>query len=93
MAQLKQIDIYFDGCDQFDNQLNALKSGGGIHTQEKLLASMAKQFVLVGDETKRVDSFDVKFPLVIEMLPQSLLYVPFKIEKLFSRRKNFYAYG
>jgi ribose 5-phosphate isomerase A len=79
----KEIDIYFDGCDQFDKQLNALKSGGGIHTQEKLLASMAKQFVLVGDETKLVDTFDVKFPLVIEMLPQSLSYVPFKIENLF----------
>ena len=81
--QLKEIDIYFDGCDQFDKQLNALKSGGGIHTQEKLLASMAKQFVLVGDETKLVDVFDIKFPLVIEMLPQSLLYVPFKIENCF----------
>lgn len=83
MAQLKEIDIYFDGCDQFDKHLNALKSGGGIHTQEKLLASMAKQFMLVGDETKLVDTFDAKFPLVIEMLPQSISYVPFKIEKLF----------
>ncbi len=80
---IKEIDIYFDGCDQFDKQLNALKSGGGIHTQEKLLASMAKQFVLVGDETKLVDTFDVKYPVVIEMLPQSLSFVPFKIEKLF----------
>jgi ribose 5-phosphate isomerase A len=79
----KEIDIYFDGCDQFDKQLNALKSGGGIHTQEKLLASMAKQFVLVGDDAKLVDAFDVKYPLVIEMLPQSLSFVPFKIENLF----------
>ncbi len=63
----KQIDIYFDGCDQFDKQLNALKSGGGIHTQEKLLASMAKQFFLVGDDSKLVDKFDTKYPLVIEI--------------------------
>ncbi|MGZ3901459.1 MAG: ribose 5-phosphate isomerase A [Bacteroidia bacterium] len=79
----KEIDIYFDGCDQFDKQLNALKSGGGIHTQEKLLASMAKQFVLVGDASKLVDTFDIKYPLVIEMLPQSLEFVPYKIHKLF----------
>ncbi|HSN07929.1 MAG TPA: ribose 5-phosphate isomerase A [Hanamia sp.] len=84
----KEIDIYFDGCDQFDKQLNALKSGGGIHTQEKLLASMAKQFVLVGDNTKLVDSFDVNYPLVIEMLPQSLSFVPFKIETLFPEVKT-----
>ena len=79
----KEIDIYFDGCDQLDKQLNALKSGGGIHTQEKLLASMAKQFVLVGDETKLVANFDIRYPLVIEMLPQSLSFVPCKIETFF----------
>lgn len=69
------IDIYFDGCDQLDKQLNALKSGGGIHTHEKLLASMAKQFVLIGDEAKLVDTFDVKYPLVIEVLPQAVSFV------------------
>src|SRR4051812_28987638 len=35
---LTQIDVYFDGCDQLNRQLHALKSGGGIHTQEKLAA-------------------------------------------------------
>lgn len=35
------------------------------------------------DDTKLVDTFDVKYPLVIEMLPQSLSFVPFKIENLF----------
>ena len=83
MEFCKQIDIYFDGCDQFDQQLNALKSGGGIHTQEKLLASMAKQFILVGDDSKLVETFDTKYPLVIEMLPQSATFVPYKIQTLF----------
>jgi ribose 5-phosphate isomerase A len=82
-ASLKEIDIYFDGCDQMDKQLNALKSGGGIHTQEKLLASMAKQFVLIGDEAKLVDAFDLRYPLVLEILPQAVSFVPFKIEQLF----------
>lgn len=81
-----EIDIYFDGCDQFDKQLNALKSGGGIHTQEKLLASMAKQFVLVGDESKLVDTFDTKYPLVLEILPQAIAFVPYKIEKLYKSK-------
>jgi ribose 5-phosphate isomerase A len=83
ISLFKEIDIYFDGCDQLDKKLNVLKSRGGMHTQEKLLASMANQFVLVGDNTKLVDTFDVKYPLVIEMLPQSLSFVPFKIENLF----------
>lgn len=29
-ASLSKIDIYFDGCDQLDKELNALKSGGGM---------------------------------------------------------------
>jgi len=45
-ALLKYLDIYFDGCDQFDEELNALKSGGGIHTTEKILATMANEFIL-----------------------------------------------
>src|SRR5664279_1727507 len=53
----KEIDIYFDGCDQFDKQLNALKSGGGIHTQEKLLASMAC-LLYTSDAADEEDSVD-----------------------------------
>ena len=83
IASLSKIDIYFDGCDQLDKELNALKSGGGIHTQEKLLASMADQFVLIGDETKLVDNFDNSFPVVIELLPEAAAFVPDKILNLF----------
>lgn len=87
VTSFNEIDIYFDGCDLFDHKLNALKSGGGIHTQEKLFASMAKQFVLVGDETKLVEKFDIKYPLVLEILPQAITYVPTRIQKLFSTAK------
>lgn len=87
-SSLSEIDIYFDGCDQLDKKLNALKSGGGIHTQEKLLASMAKQFVLIGDEAKLVQSFDIKYPLVLEVLPLACAFVPFKVEHLFKETKS-----
>ncbi|MCW3105938.1 MAG: ribose 5-phosphate isomerase, partial [Segetibacter sp.] len=87
-ASFKEIDIYFDGYDQLDKQLNALKSGGGIHTHEKLLASMSKQFVLIGDETKLVESFDLKYPLVLEILPQAFEFIPFKIKQLFAGVKT-----
>ncbi len=74
-AYLKQLDIYFDGCDQFDKQLNALKSGGGIHTTEKVLASMADEFILIGDAGKYADKLDTTYPLVIEILPAALQIV------------------
>ena len=69
------LDIYFDGCDQIDSSLNALKSGSGIHTMEKLLASMAKTFVIIGDDSKFVQRFDPGFPLVLEVLPVAVAYV------------------
>ena len=75
-AVVKHLDIYFDGCDQFDQQLNALKSGGGIHTSEKVLASMAHEFILMGDDTKFVAQLDHTYPLVVEILPQALQIVP-----------------
>lgn len=72
---LKHVDIYFDGCDQFDTELNALKSGGGIHTTEKILASMADEFILMGDERKFANKLDNTYPVVIEILPQALQVV------------------
>ncbi len=82
IATASQIDIYFDGCDQFDKDLNALKSGGGIHTMEKLLASMAKEFVLVGDESKYAEPLTTKYPLVLEVLPQAFSFVPARVKKM-----------
>ena len=84
LPSIETIDIYFDGCDQFDKDLNALKSGGGIHTREKLLASMAKEFILVGDETKYTDTFDNSFPLVVDVLPEAFHFAIRKIHSLFT---------
>lgn len=82
IAVVPGLDMYFDGCDQFDKALNALKSGGGIHTAEKLLASMAKEFVLVGDESKYVEQLTTAFPLVLEVLPQAITFVTTKVHQL-----------
>jgi ribose 5-phosphate isomerase A len=78
-AHLKHLDIYFDGCDQFDKELNALKSGGGIHTTEKILASMANEFILMGDDGKFAHQLDTTYPLVIEILPQAIQAVLFRL--------------
>lgn len=87
VADVEKIDVYFDGCDQVDHHLHALKSGGGIHTKEKLLASMATQFILAGDEGKYVEQFTTACPLVIEFLPEAVRYVQAMIEQLFANTK------
>ena len=85
---ISRADWYFDGCDQFDRRLNALKSGGGIHAAEKVLAAMADQFILVGDQSKRVERFDAKYPLVTEVIPEALAYVSDRIKKFFNPSKS-----
>ena len=78
------LDLYFDGCDQVDIDLNAFKSGSGIHTSEKLLASMAKKFILLADSSKFVEKLNNKFPLVLELLPRSVNYVQKQLKSRFA---------
>ncbi|MBB5637865.1 ribose 5-phosphate isomerase A [Pedobacter cryoconitis] len=82
-STIAKIDIYFDGCDQFDPALNALKSGGGIHTSEKILASMADEFILMGDESKMAIKLDHTYPLVIEVLQEALPVVLNRIRLIY----------
>ncbi|WP_186461750.1 ribose 5-phosphate isomerase A [Mucilaginibacter pallidiroseus] len=86
-ALIDKLDWYFDGCDQFDAELNALKSGGGIHTTEKILASVASNFVLLGDDAKRVPTLTNAYPLVIEILPQALQIVLRELHDLYPSAK------
>jgi len=88
VKDFEQIDLYLDGCDQFDKNLNALKSGGGIHTHEKLLAAMAREFILVGEESKYAEKLDTKFPLAVELLPEALGFIFSRIHQLFQHVKT-----
>jgi len=83
VALTQTLDIYFDGCDQFDPELNALKSGGGIHTSEKILASLADEFILIGDAAKFAPRLDTTYPLVIEVLPSALPLVMRQLRSYF----------
>lgn len=76
------VDIAFDGCDEVDSHLNALKSGGGIHTQEKIIASMADEYIVLVDESKFHETLAFKVPVVVEVLPKAYSIVKKKIEKL-----------
>lgn len=87
-AYIDRLDIYFDGCDQFDKDLNALKSGGGIHTSEKILAAMADAFILIGDASKSAVALDNSYPLVVEILPEALPLVLKRVAAAFPVSKT-----
>jgi ribose 5-phosphate isomerase A len=84
MERSVRVDFYFDGCDQFDRRLNALKSGGGIHATEKIMAAMADAFIIVGDAAKRVERLDTTYPLVLEVIPEALAYVLDRVQQFFN---------
>ncbi|EHI98135.1 ribose 5-phosphate isomerase [Clostridium sp. DL-VIII] len=81
-SSVDKVFVAFDGCDEVDLNLNALKSGGGIHTKEKLIASMTDDYILLVDDTKVSDTLTFKQPVVLEILQDSLSYVERKIEVL-----------
>lgn len=74
-CSVDKVDVAFDGCDEVDENLNALKSGGGIHTNEKLIAAMADEYILLVDNTKFVKTLTFKHPVVLEILEDALKYV------------------
>jgi ribose 5-phosphate isomerase A len=84
MGWADHVDLYFDGCDQFDRRLSALKSGGGVHTTEKVLASMADEFIIVGDYAKRVERLEPTYPLVLEVIPEALAFVSDRVKRFFN---------
>ena len=88
MGWTDRVDLYFDGCDQFDRRLSALKSGGGVHTTEKVLASMADEFIIVGDFAKRVERLEPTYPLVLEVIPEALSCVSDRVKKFFNPVKS-----
>ena len=80
--EVNQVEISFDGCDQVDSQLNAYKSGGGIHTLEKGIARMSKEYVLLVDESKVCECLGNTVPIVLDIVPESVQYVTAQAEAM-----------
>lgn len=65
---LLTLDIAIDGADEVDARFNLIKGGGGAHLREKIIAAMARRFLVVVDESKLVDTLGA-FGLPLEVLP------------------------
>jgi len=63
-----EIDITIDGADEIDPKLNLIKGGGGALLRGKVVASVTKKMVVVGDSTKVVPALG-KFLLPVEIIP------------------------
>jgi ribose 5-phosphate isomerase A len=76
------LDLAIDGADEVDKRLDMIKGGGGALTREKIVASAAKQVVIVADETKLVEKLGTTFRVPVEVLPFALATVSACIKEL-----------
>lgn len=82
LDEIEKIDIAIDGADEVDPQKNLIKGGGAAHTQEKIVDSLAEQFIVVVDSGKLVDQLGSTFLLPVEVLPMAVTPVMKAIEQL-----------
>lgn len=71
MNQVGGLDAYVDGADEINRHLHMIKGGGAALTREKIVASIAKKFVCIVDESKWVIQLGKAFPLPVEVIPMA----------------------
>ena len=78
LNDIREIAFYIDGADEVADDKSLIKGGGGAHTREKIVASASNHFICIVDESKLVKQLG-KFPLPIEVIPESRSLVSRKI--------------
>ncbi len=76
-----ELDLYVDGADEIDSQLQLIKGGGGALLREKIVANASKRFIVITDVTKKVQYLGLKFPIPIEVIPFALTPVRLQLQK------------
>jgi ribose 5-phosphate isomerase A len=74
LNSVSELPLYVDGADEVGPYKRLIKGGGGALTREKILASVAKNFVCIIDKSKRVDLLGA-FPVPVEVIQMSRSYV------------------
>lgn len=81
LTVVNDLPLYVDGADAIDHHLYMLKGGGGALTREKILATVAKQFICIADQSKYVKVLG-DAPVVLEVIPMARSYVARQIVRL-----------
>jgi ribose 5-phosphate isomerase A len=76
-----ELELYVDGADESNHQLQLIKGGGGALTREKIVAAASKRFACIADAGKLVQVLG-KFPLPVEVIPMARSYVARELVKL-----------
>jgi ribose 5-phosphate isomerase A len=82
LDEVDRIDVAIDGADEVDPQKQLIKGGGAAHTREKIVDSLAEQFIVVVDSSKLVDKLGLGFLLPVEVIPMAMTPVMRAIQSL-----------
>lgn len=89
LAELPELDLYIDGADEVcrrHGSIDLIKGGGGALLREKIVASAAREFIVVVDSSKVVQVLG-KFPLPVEVIQIALPLVQPRLTDLGMRPK------
>lgn len=75
------LDIYVDGADEINGQMQMIKGGGAALTREKIIAAVARRFICIVDGSKQVDVLG-NFPLPVEVIPMARSFVARELVKM-----------
>ena len=81
LAEAGRLSLYVDGADEVNHSLHMIKGGGAALLAEKVVASAAKQFVCIADESKYVSKLGA-FPLPVEVVPFARAWVATELIRL-----------
>ncbi|OGT64194.1 MAG: ribose 5-phosphate isomerase A [Gammaproteobacteria bacterium RIFCSPHIGHO2_12_FULL_45_9] len=81
LNSISELPLYIDGADEINENKKMIKGGGGALTREKIVATVAKKFICIADESKYVDLLGT-FPIAVEVLPMARSYVGRQIVKM-----------
>lgn len=84
LNEVGSLDLYIDGADEANQDLQLIKGGGAALTREKIIAAAATTFVCIADESKLVTRLG-RFPLPVEVIPMARILVAREITRLGGR--------
>lgn len=81
LGEVSSIDISIDGADEFTDNFELIKGGGGALFREKVMASLSKKSIIITDRSKRVEKLGA-FKVPVEVNPNAEAYVVSQLKKL-----------
>jgi ribose 5-phosphate isomerase A len=81
LNSVNSLALYVDGADEINASKQMVKGGGGALTREKIIATVAKKFVCIADESKWVELLG-EYPVPVEVIPMARSYVARQIVQL-----------